>query len=88
MTTDVRLFTDKGVFQMPDTTGLSDADIALIAAVRSAYEAERVAAEAVEQCRDRLHGHVSQLADAENYLKDHYPPITFHQLWKQTVGKV
>jgi len=84
MSNGIEIFDSKGRLQPLDVIEpqLTDATMTeLFGAVRSAYEASAQVDADITATTDAIKETVAEVADAENYLKQHYPPRTFRDEW-------
>ena len=84
------VFSDKGVFQELDDAalaGLSQLQAAAYLALADAAHELAAKDQAVAAAQDRVTNCIRDLREAQQYLTDNYPKITFQDLWRENFGR-
>jgi hypothetical protein len=83
-----RIFDDKGKFIEPaDTSGLDAPLLALLDTVRTEYRATQAAEQAFTDACAEVTASANAVTVTKTYHDAHFPPQSFHELWRENFAR-
>ena len=83
MTNLPRLFEDKGNMLDVDTSGMNADTLARLETLRTAYQANKLAEQALADANAEVNTALQAVANTEDYFNAHFPRQQFHDLWRE-----